>query len=261
MADRTRQFAVTQLCLLALLGLVVLTSGHAQPSAQKQLQGSVHAELDCTACHSDITEPQGSRPAEVDYRACTDCHDSAEPYWESIHGRALDEGVAAAATCADCHGSHAIEPVAAETSPVSRANLPQTCGECHQNSELSQRYGVPAHRYETYMDSYHGILLSEGDVVAADCTSCHGDHLILAQSHPQSTIHPDNLPETCGQCHPNAGESFTKGQVHVQADPGASTGVWIVRAFYTVFIAILGIFFIGHILLDATRWLRRRYGH
>ncbi len=261
MATNTGRYALMTLGLAAGLGLLLTASGIAQPSPDQLLADSVHADLDCAACHPGGADPQAAEGVEIDYRACTDCHEGARPYWESIHGRALEEGVPAAATCADCHGSHAIEPVDAETSPVSRANLPQTCGECHRNSEIAERYGVPANRYETYMDSYHGIFLSEGDVVAADCTSCHGDHLILAQSNPQSTIHPDNLPETCGQCHPNAGESFTQGKVHVQADPGASTGVWIVRVFYTVFIAILGIFFVGHILLDATRWLRRRYGH
>ncbi|MFB6285992.1 MAG: cytochrome c3 family protein [Candidatus Bipolaricaulia bacterium] len=243
------------------LAMAVLTLGHAQPAVQRQLDDSVHAELDCSACHPKGTEPQQTGTVGIDDRACADCHESAEPYWKSAHGRAQSAGVAAAPTCVDCHGSHAIEPVSAKTSPVYPTNLPKTCGQCHQNSELSQRYGVPSRRYSTYMESYHGILLSEGKLVAADCTSCHGDHLILAQSNPKSTINPANLPETCGQCHPNAGETFTKGDVHVQAERGESTGVWIVRTFYTVLIGVLGVFFIGHILLDATRWLRRRYGN
>lgn len=263
MATNTGRYALMTLGLAAGLGMLLAATGLSQASPSQQLADSVHADLECSACHPGGADASGDASVEVDDRACTDCHQEAEPYWKSIHGRAREEGVAAAATCADCHGSHDIQPIDAESSPVHRANLPQTCGECHQNSEIAERYGVPANRYETYMDSYHGIFLSEseGEVIAADCTSCHGDHLILAQSNPQSTIHPANLPETCGQCHPNAGESFTKGKVHVQADPGASTGVWIVRVFYTVFIAVLGIFFIGHILLDATRWLRRRYGH
>ena len=249
---------------LGLAGLLVLASfltGLGQPAdVTRQLNNSVHADLDCASCHPAGADPQEDN-AEVDFHACTDCHQDARSYWESIHGRALGQGISAAATCADCHGAHDVRPVDARTSPVYRGNLPQTCGACHQNSELSERYGVPSNRYATYMDSYHGIFLAEGDLVAADCTSCHGDHLILAQANPASTIHPDNLPETCGQCHPNAGETFTRGQVHVRAAPGESTGVWIVRIFYTVFIGVLGIFFVGHILLDATRWVRRRHGH
>jgi len=255
-----RHQTLVGLGLGGLLVLAAITPAIGQPDVAGQLANSVHADLDCTACHPSGAEPQG-QDAEVDFHACTDCHQGAQPYWESIHGRALDEGVSAAATCADCHDSHDIEPVDSKASPVYPTNLPETCGACHQNSELSERYGIPSHRYTTYMDSYHGILLSEGDLVAADCTSCHGDHLILAQANPESSIHPSNLPDTCGQCHPNAGITFTQGKVHVQVEPGASTGVWVVRVFYTVFIGILGIFFIGHILLDATRWLRRRYGH
>ena len=245
---------------VGLLVFAAVVSGVGQSDAAQQLEDSVHANLDCTACHPGGTEPR-DETVEADYHACTDCHEGAQPYWESIHGRALDEGVAAAATCADCHGSHGIQPVDDAASPVYPTRLPETCGQCHENSELSERYGVPSHRYTTYMDSYHGILLSEGSLIAADCTSCHGDHLILAQSNPESSIHPSNLPDTCGQCHPNAGTTFTQGKVHVRVEPGASTGVWVVRVFYTVFIGILGIFFIGHILLDATRWLRRRHGH
>lgn len=196
------------------------------------LKGSVHQELLCTSCHPGASEEPHRLPV-TSYRACTSCHPSAEPYWVSVHGRDFQQGVEAVPNCADCHGSHQIVPVDSETSRVYPTHLPKTCGQCHENSALSERFGVPSERYTTYVDSYHGISLQHGNVVAANCSSCHGSHLILSASDPDSSIHPDNLPETCGQCHPHAGENFTRGKVHVQVSPGGSTGVWTVRLFYT----------------------------
>jgi len=150
-------------------------------------------------------------------------------------------------------------PVQDPNSTVFPANLPETCGRCHENSGISERFGVAARRYTTYIDTYHGISLKYGNLIAANCTSCHGSHLILAASDPNSSIHPSNLPKTCGKCHPNAGENFLKGRIHVEANPKVSPGVYAVRLFYTLFIGGLGAFFLLHITLDFIRWLRRRH--
>jgi formate dehydrogenase gamma subunit len=49
-----------------------------------------------------------------------------------------------AVNCASCHGSHAIRPSSDPKSPVSRANLAQTCGQCHPGA--STRFtSAPVH--------------------------------------------------------------------------------------------------------------------
>jgi hypothetical protein len=138
-------------------------------------------------------------------------------------------------------------------------NLPQTCGRCHENPEISGRFGIAPRRYSTYLGSYHGISVKYGNLIAANCSSCHGSHLILAASDPNSSIHPNNLPQTCGQCHPNVGENILKGKVHVEAKLSVSPGVYAVHVFYIVFLGVFATLFLLHVSLDIIRWLRRRH--
>jgi len=224
-------------------------------------EASVHKDLVCTACHTNVTVlPHAQTPAPVEIQICAGCHALVmKDYQQSIHGRAHAQGIREAARCADCHTAHETLPKDHADSTVFVRNLPQTCGKCHENSGLSERFGLPSRRYTTYLDSYHGISLKYGNLIAANCSSCHGSHLILAASDPNSSIHAQNLPQTCGQCHPNASENFLKGKVHVEANPSVSPGVYAVRIFYTLFISGLGLFFLLHMSLDFIRWLRRRY--
>jgi hypothetical protein len=231
------------------------------PTLNRQLfETSAHRELDCQVCHTDITEtPHEDALAPVSAHVCAACHAPiVQEYQQSVHGRARTQGIGEAAHCSDCHTAHEILAKSNPASSVSFKNLPRTCGRCHESAELADRFGLPSHRYTTYIDSYHGLTLEYGNLVAANCSSCHGRHLILAASDPGSSIHSAGLAKTCGQCHPNASENFLKGRVHVEANPEVSMGVYAVRLFYMFFIGVLGIFFLLHITLDLFRWLKRR---
>jgi hypothetical protein len=142
----------------------------------------------------------------------------------------------------------------------SSAICPRPAGAATKIQGISERFGIAPRRYSTYLESYHGISVKYGSLIAANCSSCHGSHLILAASDPSSSIHPQNLPKTCGQCHPTTLENLLQGRVHVEAKLNVSPGVYAVRVFYTVFIGALLGFFLLHISLDVIRWLRRRYG-
>lgn len=224
-------------------------------------ESSVHKDLVCTLCHSDAqTVPHEQPPARPSAQVCTSCHPAqVHEYQQSVHGRARAQGIGEAARCADCHTAHRILPKADPRSSVFVRNLPQTCGRCHENSGLSERFGIAAHRYSTYQESYHGISAKYGSLVAANCSSCHGSHLILAASDPNSSINPHNLLQTCGRCHPNASANFLKGKVHVEAAWNVSPAVFVARVFYTLFIGALGVFFLLHIGLDIMRWIRRHH--
>jgi len=222
----------------------------------RELRGSVHARLACTDCHPRGVDPV-LRP-QMEPVNCQACHQpEASIYWESIHGKEAARGNPDVPTCASCHGSHAIAPVTAKESRVSQGNLPQTCSTCHQSVTLSKKYGVPGERYSTYLSSFHGTANRFGQAFAANCASCHGAHNIFPQSDPRSTINPANLVRTCGQCHPNAGENFARGRVHVEATPDNSLGVFVVRTFYYWFIGILVSLFGIHIALDLYGRARR----
>ena len=91
-------------------------------------------------------------------------------------------------------------------SPVAPVAVPATCGKCHGDKASMANMGVPSDRVSTFMDSYHGVALQRGDVKAANCASCHGNHDVRPASDPASTINPENLEKTCGACHPGAGK-------------------------------------------------------
>jgi len=234
---------------------------HGERLDRAAFENSVHNELVCTDCHSDVQSiPHEQRPVRPSAQACASCHPSqVQEYLQSVHGQARAQGVGEAARCADCHFAHTIFSKTDPRSSVFVRNLPQTCGRCHENPELSERFGIAARRYSTYLDSYHGISVKYGSLIAANCSSCHGSHLILAASDPNSSIHPQNLPKTCGQCHPTTLENLLQGPVHVEAKLNVSPGAYVVRVFYIVFFVVFATLFLLHVALDIIRWLRRRH--
>jgi hypothetical protein len=234
---------------------------HVDTLDRAAFESSVHKDLACTICHSDVARiPHEQPPVSLTAQACVSCHpDQVQQYLQSVHGQARAQGVREAARCADCHSAHTIFSKADPRSSVFVRNLPQTCGRCHENSGLSERFGIAAHRYSTYWESYHGLSVKYGNLIAANCSSCHGSHLILAASDPSSSIHPNNLLQTCGQCHPNASANLLKGKVHVEAQLSVSPGVYAVRVFYIIFLGVFAALFLLHIALDIIRWLRRRH--
>ncbi len=111
-----------------------------------QFAASVHGKaLRCVDCHTDITEvPHKSvakSAAEWQRRKiaiaknCIACHaKAAQGYTETYHGQVIAMGFADGATCADCHGSHAILRASNPASSVAPANLLNTCRKCHANA-------------------------------------------------------------------------------------------------------------------------------
>ncbi len=67
-----------------------------------------------------------------------------------------------------------------------------------------RQYGLPTHQFEDYRTSQHGLAWAAGDLDAAVCTDCHGQHRILPPDDPRSTIARANIPATCGRCHADA---------------------------------------------------------
>lgn len=234
---------------------------HANAIDRAAFESSAHKDLACALCHSDVQSiPHEQPPTRLKAQACIGCHpDQVQQYHQSVHGQACAQGIRESACCADCHSAHAIFAKTDPRSSVSVRNLPQTCGRCHENSELSERFGIAAHRYSTYWESYHGLSVKYGNLIAANCSSCHGSHLILAASDSNSSIHPNNLLQTCGQCHPNASANLLKGKIHVEAKLSVSPGVYAVHVFYTAFLGVFATLFVLHIGLDIIRWVRRHH--
>ena len=171
----------------------------------------------------------------------------------------MKAGARDAPVCTDCHGEHLILAPGEAGSTVSAARVSTvTCGRCHGDERLAQRYNLPADRLPSYADSFHGLAMREGSQTVANCASCHGEHNIFPSSDPRSTVYPANLHKTCGNCHAGAGAKFAIGQVHVQMGNGTAHPVvrWI-RRIYLTLIPLTLAFMIFHNLIDLLSKLRR----
>ena len=237
-----------------------LESAHARAVAAGK-RGAV-----CSDCHGAHGITPSSDPRSPVWRSnvpqtCAQCHgEIAAAYAQSVHGEALARGAREAPVCTDCHGEHRILSHTEAASPVFAANIPaETCGRCHANERLNQKYGLAAGKVSTFQDSYHGLALRAGKLTVANCSSCHGVHDIRRSSDPLSHVNAANLPRTCGQCHPGAGTQFVLGSVHVLTTAPTSTTTWIVyrvRVLYLWLIAVTVGLMASHNLLDLSRKAR-----
>lgn len=162
----------------------------------------------CANCHGahDIlrSKDPASRTNHVNLeQTCASCHGNealirkanipggnvAGQYHDSIHGRLLHEKgprQAMAPECTDCHGTHNIRAKSEKDSRVARANIPVTCGSCHQREKIVFDKGM------------HGKMLQAGNVAAPVCTDCHTAHTIQETTRPQWQL---AVIGQCGNCH------------------------------------------------------------
>lgn len=223
-------------------------------------QGGVHASLShkdsdgpqvvCTDCHAvhdrSPSAAGGSSTGRLRVaNTCGRCHkQELADYRQSIHGRAFARGVKESPVCTDCHSEHS-PPAAASAGRVA-----DICSRCHEDLKLQKRLGLPANRLSSYRASFHGVAQKFGDTTVANCASCHGAHKVLPSTDPRSAVNKNNLPATCGKCHPGATANFAKGSIHVVPSPKQDAIVFWVRLLYMLFVvSVLGSF-VAYITLD-----------
>ena len=175
----------------------------------------------CINCHDyhaiyTITNPK-SKFSKMNVAAtCGNCHEKVnEAYQESIHAQSLKKGHFDAPTCNDCHGEHRIESPQEKDAVTNRLNLSsQICANCHASEPLMRRFGLDYKRFTSYSRTYHGLAVLSGSPEAANCTSCHEVHAIMAQKNPKSSVNPANLQQTCSKCHKDVTPAFAQITVH-----------------------------------------------
>lgn len=209
----------------ALVSNNTCTECHETEDHSSQLVRSVHSNLQCADCHNYISNNLADHPENITKSQKADCYlchsEIAKEHRESIHGISLIEGVDEAAHCWDCHGSHEILRVADPNSSVQLTRLPETCGTCHDDKELIEKYNLsPVSPSKSYTHSVHGKIVMEGGS-AASCTSCHGVHNIKNRVQENSTISTFGIPNTCGQCHAKITEEFQNSIHWIKAKQGA----------------------------------------
>jgi cytochrome b subunit of formate dehydrogenase len=199
------------------------TSKHGSKFTE-ELSRSKHAGLGCLDCHSDrdvvdVTKDpvhQRKDPSiEATDISCRGCHvDAAKQY--KVHGH-LDAGSNGdVPVCASCHGDHDILGSTDRRSRTHPANLPDTCGGCHENIDLTRKYEILFDKaIDTYKSSVHGRASKGGVYVAATCNDCHSvggsAHQILSAGNHESSVNHFNIPRTCGRCHKGVESDFWEG--------------------------------------------------
>ncbi|NOZ62991.1 MAG: hypothetical protein GXO74_15150 [Calditrichaeota bacterium] len=194
-------------------------------------------------------------------KTCSKCHDDIyQEYMGSVHGRAISFGATDAPVCTDCHSEHDIKAPSDPTSTVYSAVVSKTlCPRCHEGKRIATKYGIKKGVVQTYDDSYHGLMIRGGVLVAANCASCHGVHNIRSSDDPLSTINAANLAKTCGKCHPGASNKVTVGKVHYTPSRESSKAIYYVTILYyfLIFGTIGGM--AAHNGLDFLKKLRAKF--
>jgi len=195
------------------------------------MQESVHGELQCTTCHTDIEKVPHKRETlgKVD---CVSCHQDLEKarvkkkeeikasrvgrikqdtggeldvviqtvkYKNSIHANRKTKDNA---NCYSCHTAHYVYLSTDVRSLSHRENSPEMCGGCHEKA------------LKEYNQSVHVIGVKRpwlGD--SATCTDCHSSHEVIGSkvlaAHRLVT-------KNCGNCHEKEVSSYmstTHGQL------------------------------------------------
>jgi formate dehydrogenase gamma subunit len=220
----------------------------------------------CESCHGSHSIKPSTDPSSSIFRinvpkTCSNCHLGVyQEYEKSIHGKAALSGIMDSPVCTDCHSEHDILSHVEPTSPVFSGVISKTtCPRCHGAERINRKYGLPAGQIQSYKDSFHGMADRYGETTVANCASCHGIHDIRPSSDPESAIHQDNLPATCGKCHPGAGPNFARGSVHLQVATKQNAIIYYVRIFYIFLITLTISGMAVHNGLDYAKKIREYY--
>jgi predicted CXXCH cytochrome family protein len=183
------------------------------------------------------------------------CHPGiAKDYSESIHAKAVKNGIMDAPTCIDCHGNHQIfSKENPNSKTASGKNVVLLCSSCHGDVEMISKYGVPTTKTSSYNESYHGLAVRGGSKYAADCASCHGAHKIKPSSDPTSSINEENLSTTCGRCHPGASITADFKKVHLTFSKDESSLLYWISRIYVILIILIISGMLIHNILDFIR--------
>jgi cytochrome b subunit of formate dehydrogenase len=174
------------------------------------IREGINGAPNCFTCHknpiTDITVKRDQSQLKITQeKLCLSCHlnnpeirERTSPsagfiaaYENSIHGKLLMQGNSQVANCVNCHTAHSEKPSSDPTSTVNRFNIPNTCSQCH------------AQIADEYKQSVHGVaVLKKGSIDAPVCTTCHGEHNILAHNNPSSpTAYANISTQVCSPCH------------------------------------------------------------
>lgn len=187
-------------------GFAAFTDYSKSAHGKKVIQKHVLASAVCTDCHNSHkilprTDDNSAIHKNNIPTTCGACHrPEYKDYTKSVHYRDLEkQSGPQMPTCAGCHSAHTITEVSGDRF---MQEITVQCGNCHDDLA------------KTYSSTFHGKSHKLGYMKSAKCSDCHGSHLILPISDPESMLHSSKRLDTCKQCHKNANVNFTEYLTH-----------------------------------------------
>ncbi|MDP2956919.1 MAG: cytochrome b/b6 domain-containing protein [Longimicrobiales bacterium] len=194
----------------------------------------------CLECHDFVSDPVVAQAGVLMAERCGSCHEGAmRQMLAGGHGGFLGaEGGGDLPNCLTCHITHMDESEARDRLQISSA---VQCMQCHGESSLAVRYGLPSLVKRSYVDDFHGatvqFLMAEGGTMGDKdvmiCSDCHG-------AHDVATLGEQAVAEVCLRCHEQGEERLAGAWLgHEAASPGNRPLIWLVRLFYFVLIPFM----------------------
>jgi len=131
--------------------------------SESKFGASSHSKLKCVSCHTNFDPEEIPHNENLIPKACGDCHQKQivkhlfHPKILKASGREKEKDV----NCLNCHDNHYPQDPNAEGSKWSSKNIPNSCGQCHNEIK------------ELYISSEHYSAYKEGMLGAPTCLSCH----------------------------------------------------------------------------------------
>lgn len=151
------------------------------------------ADAKCKTCHNLL-----SRTLVLNGGDIVELNVDPQAIDQSVHGQREVQGVEyTPLQCTDCHKDQAQngfphEPIDADTRRDLTVQMESVCTACHQDIAKLNHDGV------------HTQAIEEGDLNAATCFDCHGNHAIHDPNEPR-----ERISQTCGQCHSEINEQYS----------------------------------------------------
>ncbi len=193
---------------------------------------------------------------------CLYCHDepvfrdalSQIPAFQPLGGRTFDR-------CQSCHAdqlsvdvAYVLQHIATRLQPARPAiESGQICAVCHSDERILARFEMHD-AVASYWNSFHGKATLLGNEKAAQCVQCHvasgsSVHAMLAGSDPRSSVHPQQIANSCRStdCHPGASAQLADATMHLDLAEARDTLEFFLAA---TFVGLTVVAFIPWVLLS-----------
>lgn len=159
--------------------------------SESKFHSSSHSKLKCISCHTNFDPESIPHSDNLIPKSCGDCHQKQivkhlfHPKILQASGREKEKDV----NCINCHDNHYPQNPTADGSKWSSQNIPNSCGQCHNEIK------------ESYLSSEHYAAFKGGMLGAPNCLSCHKNPIARVHSNEDSVNVKISQEKLCLSCH------------------------------------------------------------